>query len=75
MPKYPVVFTKPADSLSGTFEPIDIDADAREFLDYEGELTVFIGKDAKDVTEDSALDYVLGYTAGNDLSARPILLR
>lgn len=39
-------------------------------LDYEGELTVVIGKDALNVTEDDALSYVLGYTAGNDVSAR-----
>ena len=36
--------------------------------DYEVELTVVIGKPAKDVSEGEALDYVLGYTAGNDVS-------
>ena len=39
-------------------------------LDYEGELVVVIGKDAKNVSEADALDYVLGYTIGNDVSAR-----
>jgi transcription initiation factor TFIIH subunit 2 len=39
-------------------------------LDYEGELTVVISKDAKNVQEDKALDYVLGYTSSNDVSAR-----
>jgi 2-keto-4-pentenoate hydratase/2-oxohepta-3-ene-1,7-dioic acid hydratase in catechol pathway len=39
-------------------------------LDYEAELGVVIGKDAKNVTEAAALDYVLGYTACNDVSAR-----
>ena len=39
-------------------------------LDFEGELTVIIGRDAKNVSEAEALNYVLGYTAGNDLSAR-----
>jgi 2-keto-4-pentenoate hydratase/2-oxohepta-3-ene-1,7-dioic acid hydratase in catechol pathway len=39
-------------------------------LDYEGELTVVIGKDAKNVSEADALQYVLGYTVGNDVSAR-----
>lgn len=39
-------------------------------LDYEAELTVVIGRDAKNVSEDDALDYVLGYTCGNDVSAR-----
>jgi 2-keto-4-pentenoate hydratase/2-oxohepta-3-ene-1,7-dioic acid hydratase in catechol pathway len=39
-------------------------------LDYEGEVTVVIGKDAKNVSEADALSYVLGYTVGNDVSAR-----
>lgn len=39
-------------------------------LDYEGELTVVIGKTGKDIPEAEALSYVLGYTAGNDVSAR-----
>jgi 2-keto-4-pentenoate hydratase/2-oxohepta-3-ene-1,7-dioic acid hydratase in catechol pathway len=67
---YPVVFTKPADALSGPFEPISIIKDAQSQLDYEGELTVIIGKDGKNISEDDALDYVLGYTMGNDVSAR-----
>ncbi|KAJ5365231.1 hypothetical protein N7517_008117 [Penicillium concentricum] len=70
IPTYPAVFTKPADALAGPFEAIDIHPDARELLDYEGELTIVIGIDAKNVSEEDALDYVLGYTAGNDLSAR-----
>ena len=39
-------------------------------LDYEGELAVVIGKDAKNVSEADALKYVLGYAASNDVSAR-----
>ena len=70
MPTYPPVFTKPADALAGPFEPIEIHPDAQPLLDYEGELTVIIGRDAKNVSEKSALDYVHGYTAGNDVSAR-----
>ncbi|KJK61016.1 MhpD [Aspergillus parasiticus SU-1] len=69
-PTYPPVFTKPADALAGPFEGIPIHPDAQSFLDYEGELTVVIGKDALNVSEELALDYVLGYTAGNDVSAR-----
>lgn len=38
--------------------------------DYESELAVVIGKEAKNVSESSALDYVLGYTASNDVSCR-----
>lgn len=43
---------------------------AQDQPDYEGELVVLIGKDAKNVSEDEALDYVAGYTCGNDVSAR-----
>lgn len=39
-------------------------------LDYEGELGVVIGRDALNVSEANALDYVLGYTCANDISAR-----
>ncbi|KAJ5998363.1 hypothetical protein N7451_006173 [Penicillium sp. IBT 35674x] len=70
VPKYPSVFMKPADSLAHAFEDIPIHPDAAELLDFEGELTVVVGKDAKNVSEEDALDYVLGYTAGNDVSAR-----
>jgi 2-keto-4-pentenoate hydratase/2-oxohepta-3-ene-1,7-dioic acid hydratase in catechol pathway len=44
--------------------------DARSQLDYEGELCFIFGKDCKDVAEEDALDYVCGYTIGNDISAR-----
>jgi transcription initiation factor TFIIH subunit 2 len=70
VPPYPVVFTKPADALAGPLDPVSIHPDAQGMLDYEGELTVVIGKDAKNVSEAEALQYVLGYTAGNDVSAR-----
>lgn len=40
--------------------------------DYEGELCLVIGKDAKDVSIDEALDYVAAYTAGNDISSRKL---
>lgn len=39
-------------------------------LDYECELVVIIGKEARDVVEEDALDYVLGYAVGNDVSHR-----
>lgn len=43
-----------------------------EQADYEGEICIVIGKDAKDVAEADALDYVAGYTAGNDVSSRKL---
>ncbi|KXX74209.1 Fumarylacetoacetate hydrolase domain-containing protein 2 [Madurella mycetomatis] len=70
VPPYPVVFTKPADALAGPLDDVPIHPDAQGMLDYEGELTVVIGKDAKNVSEADALQHVLGYTVGNDVSAR-----
>jgi 2-keto-4-pentenoate hydratase/2-oxohepta-3-ene-1,7-dioic acid hydratase in catechol pathway len=65
-----VVFTKPYDALTGPFDDVSIHPDAQSMLDYEGELTVVIGQDAKNVSAADALKYVLGYTCGNDVSAR-----
>ena len=50
--------------------PIIVPKDATELVQYEGELVVVIGKDCKNVTQAQALDYVLGYTIGNDVSER-----
>ena len=51
-------------------EPIVIPKDATERVQYEGELVAVIGKTARRVSEDEALDCVLGYTIGNDVSER-----
>lgn len=70
IPDDPVVFSKPADAIAGPFDDIHVHKDVQKQLDYEGELTIVMGRDAKNLTLDNALDYVLGYTCGNDLSAR-----
>ncbi|EEU36776.1 uncharacterized protein NECHADRAFT_98244 [Fusarium vanettenii 77-13-4] len=57
-PKKPVIFAITPDRLAGLLD------------DYEGELSVVISKDGYDISEDDALDYVLGYTISNDVSAR-----
>ncbi|KAI8675965.1 FAA-hydrolase domain-containing protein [Fusarium keratoplasticum] len=69
-PKKPVIFATPPDRLAGPLDDIKIHPDAQELLDYEGELSIVIGKDGYDISEDDALDYVLGYTISNDVSAR-----
>ena len=51
-------------------DPIVIPADATEQVQYEGELVAVIGKTVKHVSEDEALDCILGYTIGNDVSER-----
>ncbi|KAI9772244.1 MAG: hypothetical protein M1840_000993 [Geoglossum simile] len=72
LPKYPVLFYKPVTALTGPFDPIPVGGLAQEVegLDYECELVAVIGKEAKDVSESEALDYVLGYAGGNDVSHR-----
>ncbi|KAM5343944.1 hypothetical protein ACJ41O_012481 [Fusarium nematophilum] len=69
-PKKPVIFATPPDRLAGPLDNINIHPDAQELLDYEGELSIVIGKDGYDISEEEALDYVLGYTVSNDVSAR-----
>lgn len=66
----PVMFAKPPSALAGPDEAIMIHPIAQSQLDYEGELGVIIGRDAKDVSEEDALDYVFGYCNSNDVSAR-----
>lgn len=72
IPSFPVLFYKPLTSIAGPFDPVPIHpvVQADPGLDYECELVVIIGKEARDVSEDAALDYVLGYTVGNDVSHR-----
>ena len=72
LPTYPILFYKPPTSLGGPFDPIPIPAPAQEVkgLDYECELVAVIGKEAREVSEEEALGYVLGYSVGNDVSHR-----
>jgi 2-keto-4-pentenoate hydratase/2-oxohepta-3-ene-1,7-dioic acid hydratase in catechol pathway len=51
-------------------EDIIVPKDATELVQYEGELVVVFGKKCRNVSEKDALDYVLGYTIGNDVSER-----
>src|SRR5215469_10185766 len=69
IPVNPMLFIKASNTLNNPFDPIPIPRRSDQ-IDYEGELVVVIGKTAKHVTRDRALDYVLGYTCGNDVSAR-----
>jgi 2-keto-4-pentenoate hydratase/2-oxohepta-3-ene-1,7-dioic acid hydratase in catechol pathway len=70
LPTCPSIFIKPSPAVAGYNEDIRIPRIAQEQCDYEGELTIVIGRDAKDVSEADALDFVAGYTTGNDVSAR-----
>jgi len=74
MPLYPVLFSKFSNALIGTEDVIE-GRGKTEALDYEVELAVVIGKQATEVTEADAFDYVLGYTIANDTSARDLQKR
>ncbi len=66
----PIYFAKRINRAVGDGEYIDGHLDIVDSLDYEVELAVIIGKDAKDVAEADVFDYVFGYTILNDMSAR-----
>lgn len=71
VPEYPVVFQKNSYAVQNPGDPIVIPRHLRsDAVDYECELAVVIGKKCKNVSKESALDFVLGYTCGNDVSAR-----
>lgn len=71
LPSNPMVFMKPTTAVTDPGRPIRLPGLCeRPEVDYECELAVVIGRTAKDVPVESALQYVLGYTAANDVSAR-----
>ena len=70
-PEFPILFIKGRNALQNPGDPVEIPtALASHKVDYECELAVVIGKPCKNATEENALDYVLGYTCANDISAR-----
>ena len=68
----PVLFSLFPNSLNGHGREVPLPQRLSEEVDYEGELGVVIGRAAKNVTPEEALDYVFGYTAVNDITARNI---
>jgi 2-keto-4-pentenoate hydratase/2-oxohepta-3-ene-1,7-dioic acid hydratase in catechol pathway len=69
--EYPVMFAKGANTLQHPGDPILLPTSAQSTeIDYEAELVIIIGKKCKDVRKEKALDYVAGYTCGNDVSSR-----
>lgn len=70
-PEVPVLFSKFNNSLAGHNQKIPLPKASKK-IDYEAELVIVMGKEAKDVEENDALSYVFGYTIGNDLSARDL---
>lgn len=71
IPDHPVVFMKNLGSVQNPSDPIYLPRRLRsDSVDYECELAVVIGRECYNVSKVNALDYVLGYTCANDVSAR-----
>jgi 2-keto-4-pentenoate hydratase/2-oxohepta-3-ene-1,7-dioic acid hydratase in catechol pathway len=71
IPQHPVLFMKSPGAVQNPGDPILLPSVLKsDSVDYECELAVVIGKAARNVKKADALDYVLGYTCANDVSAR-----
>jgi 2-keto-4-pentenoate hydratase/2-oxohepta-3-ene-1,7-dioic acid hydratase in catechol pathway len=68
-PSTPMIFIKPSTSVIGTGDTIKLPADAGR-VEHEAELAIVINQPAKDVPRERAMEIVLGYTCGNDVSDR-----
>lgn len=73
IPSTPVLFSKFNSALAAPGEPVPL-PDSAEKYDYEVELAVVMGQKTKHVSEADALNYVLGYSTANDVSARDLQL-
>ncbi|KAJ6000794.1 hypothetical protein N7481_001203 [Penicillium waksmanii] len=72
-PPFPFIFFKPNTTIHDHGKPVEIPQIAQdEQADYEGELCLVIGRDAKNVSPDEALSYIGAYTVGNDISSRKL---
>ena len=72
---YTIYFSKRVSRATATGEAVPAYEGLVDSLDYEAELGIILGKDAKGVTKEDARDYVFGYTVINDISARNLQTR
>jgi 2-keto-4-pentenoate hydratase/2-oxohepta-3-ene-1,7-dioic acid hydratase in catechol pathway len=71
IPQFPVLFMKSPGAVQNPGDPIELPVQLKSTqVDYECELAVVIGKTCKNVKKADAFEYILGYTCGNDVSAR-----
>ncbi len=70
IPDVPIFFTKVPGSVIGPGDEIDSSLDSDNSVDYEGELTLVIGKQGRGIPPEKAFDYIFGYTIINDVTAR-----
>jgi 2-keto-4-pentenoate hydratase/2-oxohepta-3-ene-1,7-dioic acid hydratase in catechol pathway len=74
VPEVPLLFLKPTTALIGNGDTIFLPPQSKQ-VEHEAELVVVIGKRGRWISPEKALDYVLGYTAGNDVTARDLQRR
>lgn len=72
LPSHPIIFGKSGSSIIASGVPIVSENDPTGTSDYEGELGVIIGRAARSVAPEKALDYVFGFTIINDVTARAL---
>ena len=71
---FPEIFMKTSNALANNHDTITIEDEAFHY-DYEGELVIVIGKSGKHIPREKAMEHILGYTIGNDVSARTLQFR
>jgi 2-keto-4-pentenoate hydratase/2-oxohepta-3-ene-1,7-dioic acid hydratase in catechol pathway len=72
IPAYPQIFTKATLTLNGPTDPIRYSPQHTQSVDYEGEIGVLISKTARHVRKADAMQYVWGFVATNDVTARDL---
>ncbi len=75
VPEHVVLFTKPPSTVIGPDAAIPWHGHVSTRIDWEVELVAVIGRRGRDIAESDALDYVFGYTIGNDITARDLQAR
>ena len=71
---FPEIFMKTTNALASNHDTITIEDESLHY-DYEGELVIVIGKSGKNISREHAKEHILGYTVGNDVSARTLQFR
>lgn len=71
---FPEIFMKTSNALASHQDIVPIQ-DENLHYDYEGELVIIIGKSGKNIPREKAMEHILGYTVGNDVSARTLQFR
>ena len=71
---FPEIFMKTSNALADNHDTITIEDESLHY-DYEGELVIVIGKAGKNISREQAKNHILGYTIGNDVSARTLQFR